>query len=85
MRTLSGSPCSRRQWNSSGRPFGSRVSAAETVIVRVAALRAPDAGDRAGRVEELLGEALAEVVDALGAELLRVHGDADLRAGSRRA
>ena len=35
--TLSGSPWSRRQWNSSGRPFGSRVSAAETVIVRVAA------------------------------------------------
>ena len=44
--------------------------AAETVIVRVAALRAPDAGDGAGGVEELLGEALAEEVDALGAEVL---------------
>ena len=67
------------------RPFGSRVSAAETVIVRGRGLRAPDAGDGAGRVEELLGEALAEVVDALGAEVLRGDARCGPRAGWRRA
>ena len=84
-RTLSGSPCSRRQLKASGRPFASRVSSAERVIVRVAGLRAPDPRDAPGVSKSCSERPSPKIVDALGAEVLLDHARCGPRPGSRRA